>query len=907
MADRTDLPQTLVDLIDAVLDAAGLDGDARDEVARDLRDHFEDGLASGLSADALASRFGNPASAGRRIAQARAGGGTFETGALFGGSDEGQSAGGRSSTFDRIRLELKYAFRALRRAPAFSMLVLATLALGVGANTAVFSVLDAVLLQPLPYDDPGQLVRVEESWDGGDNSVYMRAPLISAMEEWDEVFAEVGAFYTYRETGADLTGGDRPERIIAVFASDGFFKALGGNPLLGRTFSSEEIYSADGPGAITVMSHGLWNRRFGSDPNIVGQTIELDGQSVEVIGVMRHDFMNPFGSAADVWLPQAMTLGGRNNWGNYFLSTVARLQDGVSVEAARARIPVLSAALKEAEPDSGELWAVVITPLQDHIVGGERRSMLWLLAAAVGLVLLSACVNVGNLVFARSLDREREVALRGALGSSRSRLVSHLLVENVLLAIGGSLLGLALGLLGVRALLAVAPDALPGLAEPGLSPGVFGFALAAMVASLVVFGLAPTLRLAGVPPSDVLRGGGRGGTESGGLRRVRSTLVVAQVAVALVLLVGAGLLVRSFNALQNVDLGLQPDQMYTYEVHLPLARYPEGADREAFHQEYQERVAALPGVDAVGSTSWLPLNGRFNIWGTPNRVEDPIPYEELQWAADVRMIGGDYFRAAGIEFIRGQRPAEADLEGEDLVWISQLVADRLFPDSDPIGAQIRAANRERRVVGIVADVAWDSRGSKDPTVYVAHAQYADDRNWAMTQVVRTRGDFASLRAGLVSSLASVDGDLVVFRARPMDTFVEIARAQDRFALLLMTVFAGLAMVLAGVGTYGILAGSVAKRSREIGIRMALGADAGSVRASIMRSALAMVVGGAAIGGLVAWIGSRWLTSMLFQVTPTDPVTYGGAALVLLALGTVASFIPAHRATRIDPARTLTDA
>ncbi len=908
--EKGHLPPAIRDVLAAVLTASGLQGDARDEVEQDLRDHFEDGIAAGHSPTRLLEQFGDPAIAGANIANARAEGRSTRPdrlGALGLNSEHTR----RSSMFDRIWLDVKLAFRALRRAPAFTAVVLTTLALGVGANTAVFSVLDAVLLKPLPYADPGQLVHVQETWGTPAQPYeFMRAPSIHEMREWDEVFTDVAAFYSYRETGADLTGGDRPERVVAILVSAGFFETLGARPALGRTFTEDESfgpgeYGSGDPAGLAVLSHGLWNRRFGGDPSIVGQTIELDGRAVEVLGVMPQEFVNPFGSAADVWIPQDMRLGGSNGWGNYFLSGVARLRDGLTIETAQARADARVAQVKEAIPDSGDEWGLLMTPLQSHVVGSTRRTMLWLLAAAVGLVLLSACVNVGNLVFARSLDREREVALRGALGAGRRSLVAHLLTENALLAAGGSVLGLGLGMLGVRALLAVAPDALPGIVEPGLSAGVFGFALAAMAASLMTFGLAPTLRLSGVPPATVLRAGGRGGTESLGLRRLRSSLVVAQVAVALVLMVGAGLLVRSFSALRDVPLGVNAEQVYTFEVHLPASRYPEGTDRHAFHEQLQARVAGLPGVEAVGATSWLPLNGRYHVWGRPLRMEDDAA-EQSGWAADVRIVSGDYFKAMGLRLQQGPEPSAIDPAGDNVVWLSKSVADRLFPNEDAIGATIWAANDERQVVGIVDDVAWDSRGSMAPTIYVPHAHYADNRNWALIQTVRTRGDFAALREGIVRELRGLDGDLVVYRPRPFEGFVAVARAQDRFALLLMSAFAVLAMTLAGVGTYGILAGSVAKRSREIGIRMALGADARRVRRSIMQSALVLVAGGVGVGAFLAWTGSRWLTSLLFEVRPGDPLTYGTAVLLLLGLGALASFLPANRATRIDPARTLSD-
>ncbi len=898
------IPSSLQKLIDEVLAASELSGALRDEVERDLRNHFEDGLSAGHSPAELARRFGDPVRAGRRIATARRFGQAFTD---RGGPDTRW----RPFTAASLWAEIRLATRALIRAPVFTAVVLTTLGLGIGANTAVFSVLDAVLLQPLPYADPDRLVRVEETWaTWQDASEYTRGPSVVAMRDWD-VFTGIGTLYTYRETGADLTDGDRPERIIASRVSAGFFETLGVSAALGRTFVEEESF---GPGefgsgderAVAVLSYGLWERRFGGDRSVIGRTITLDGIGVEVLGIMPRGFVNPLGTPADLWLPQDLRVGGSNSWGNYYLTTIARLRDDVDLEAAQGRADALAAQVRETQPESGE-WGVRLTSLQTDIVGPTRRSMLWLLAAAVALVLLSACVNVGNLVFARSLDRERDVALRGALGSGRGRLVANLLLENALLAAAGSVLGVVIGVAGVRILMRLAPDALPPIAQPGLSPGVFGFALAAMLAALVIFGLAPSVRLSGVPLANALRAGARSGTETGALRRVRSGLVVAQMAVALVLLVGAGLLVRSFTALQEIPIGVVPDEVSTFEVHLPGTRYPEGSDRHAFHDRFQAEIAALPGVEAVGATSWLPLRGRYHIWGQIRRLGDDVPEANRASGsgADVRVVTGDYFTSLGIPRLQGPEVSAVDPDGEAVVWLSRSLAEELFPDGDPVGAMVAAAGGERRVIGVVGDVAWNGRGGTAPTVYVPHAHFSDNRNWALTQTVRASGDPEALRAAIEAKLAGIDGSLVLFRPRPLAHFLASARAQDRFALMLMTTFALLAMTLAAVGTYGILAGAVARRTREIGIRMALGADASLVRWSVMRSALLMVCGGVVLGGLLAWSGSRWLRSLLFEVRPGDPLTYAAAVAVLLTLGLLAAYLPAHRATRIDPARCLT--
>ena len=895
------LPDDVREVIQAALTSSDLSGPRLEDVRRDLEAYFEDGLAEGHTVEDLIARFGDPADTGRHIAWAH----DMPSQPT---EPSAEATTSRPLRPDWILQELKISLRTLGRAPAFTALVLVTLALGVGANTAVFSVLDAVLLQPLPYDSPHQLVRVEESyeeWSG--TSDFVRAPVVAAMRTWEDVFTDVATIYTYRETGRDLTGGDQPERVVASIVSAGYFETLGATPLMGRTFREEESfgpgeYRSGDPVLRVVLSHGLWTRRFGSDPDIIGRTIQLDDFGVEVIGVMRSDFRDPVGSRSDLWTPQDLRLGGSNSWSNYYLTVLARLRPDLDLTTAQERVAARVAGVRETEPDSGP-WGASLVPLQDHIVGPTRRSMLWLLAGAVTLVLISASVNVGNLVFARSLDREREVALRGALGSQRGRLLGHLMTENLLLAAMGSGIGLLLGLAGVRALLAVAPDALPTLADPGLSPSVFLFAIAVMLGALTLFGLLPTVRLAGVPPASVLRAGSRGGTEGAGLRRIRSGLVVAQVAVALVLMVGAGLLMRSFAAMQSAPLGLSADDVLTFEVHLPTSRYAGGSDREAFHEAFQNRIRALPGVEAAGATSWLPLNGRYHIWGTPQRMDgDDTPGDA--GAADVRIISGQYFQTMGIPLLRGQSPTAVDPEEQDVVWLSETVAERLYPDGDPIGGTVWAINEERRVVGVVADVATDARGTRPPTVYTLHAQYADNRNWAMIQAVRTTGDPAAIRTAVEAELAAIDPNLVMYRTQPYASIAARARAQDRFALVLMSTFAFLALVLSVVGTYGVLAGNVARRGREIGIRMALGADTWLIRRSVLASALVTMTGGLVIGALLAWTGGRFLNALLYEVRPTDPATFILAVLTLVILTVGASYIPARRATRVQPSESL---
>ncbi|MCA9739709.1 MAG: ABC transporter permease, partial [Gemmatimonadetes bacterium] len=646
--------------IDRVLAAAGLEGDARRDVLADLRAHFEDGLAAGRSAADLLERFGDPEAAGRRIRE------------VWGRTGR-ERPRRRRMGWGRWMGEVRQAARTLRRSGAVSAMVVATLALGIGANTAVFTALDAVLLQDLPYPDADRLVRVyEREGDVGFN--YLRGPVIQAYREWDDVFTDLGALYTYREVGGDLTGGDLPERVVVSSADAGLFATLGVPPLLGRTFRPEESlgspdgFNAETGSAVAVLSHALWQRRFSGAADVIGRAIEIDGVRREIIGVMPQGFTNPVGSQPDVWVPQNLREGDRNSWGNYYLTSVARLQPGLTVQAARARLAAHADALARVRPEIGD-WRPAILPLQEDLVGESRRTMLWVLAGAVALVLLSTCVNAGNLIFARALARSRELAVRGALGANRARLFVHLLLESALLAVGGGVAGLLLGWGALKGLMRVAPEALPALTRPTLSPRILLLGFAVTGVALLLSGLVPALRLSRTPPAEALRSGGRGGTESRRLRSVRSGLVITQLAVALALVVGAGLLVRSFASLRQVELGFQPEGVLTFEVHLPSTRYPEGADRVRFHRTLEQQVAALPGVHAVGATSWLPVNGRYNIWGLstdPGDLENDDGWSQ----ADVRIIAGDYFDAAGIRVLRGAQAADVDMEGaSNVLWI----------------------------------------------------------------------------------------------------------------------------------------------------------------------------------------------------------------------------------------------
>lgn len=909
MNQRVPLPPEIERLIEEVLAASGLGPAASAEVEAELRAHFEDGHEAGVDWEALRRRFGDPRAAGGRIAAAR------------GGEHRGFANGNGRWWMSGVEwwTEVKRSLRRLARVPGFAVVVVLTLALGVGANTAIFTVVEATLLRPLPYSAPEQLVRVYEARpDNRTNGGYLRGPTVAAFRTWTEVFDGFGALYTYQETGADLGGGAGPLRVTTMPVSAGFFETLGVPPALGRTFREEESVAPGEQGeggtfgvplaAVAILSHRLWSEHFDRATDIVGRTIRLDDRPFEVVGVMPEGFTAPFGPRADLWTPQDLRPGGGNSWGNFYLSAVARLRPGLTPAAAQARLDARYARFLEANPEAGSEWVPRVVPLRDDLVGPTRRSMLLILAAAAVLVLLTACVNLTNLLFARGLGRDRDVAVSAALGAGKERIVAGLLVETGILALAGGVAGAVLGGLGVRGLLSLAPDALPSLAEPRLGWAAFGFAFLLTLVALVLSGLTPALRLARTPPAGTLRGDGRA-TAGRGARRFRDGLAILQVAAALILVTGAALLARSFGELTDVPLGIDERGVLTFQVHLPASRYPDGAARHAFHRTFHDRLAELPQVERAGAVSWLPVNGRFNAWGVywdeSFDPEAPRIANDNAWVStDIRVFAGDYLDVVDLQVQRGIHPRDADLEGEPVVWVSASLVRVVFDEVEPLGKAVFVANEVRRIVGVVEDTPHDAEGGLAPVTYIPHDQFADDRNWALFQTLAVRGDVAGAREHVREVLTSIDAQLVLHRPEPLAAVVATARAQSRFATTLMGAFAVLALTLAVVGTYGVLASSVASRTREFGIRMALGADRGALRRMILGYAAALVVPGTVLGVVGAWYGSRWIEAFLFQVDPGDPLIHVAVLVVFVTMGAVAGWLPARRATLVDPAATL---
>ncbi len=896
------LPAEIESVIHRVLAAAGLDFlDGQAEVEEELRAHFEDGLAGGKSAEELLNRFGNPEEVGRRIARTRPGAAARNRGVhrrWWMSANEWWT-------------ELTKAASRLRRAPGFSLVVILTLGLGVGANTAIFTVLNAVILEELPYAEPHRLVRVYETneeqpgWKG-----FLRAPMFREFREWEEVFESMAAIYTYREVGADLTDGEVPVRVTVLRVTAGYFEALGVTPHPGRAFLEEESFGPGEAGStrgvitpVAIISERLWRDHYGGGQDIVGRVIQLDGASFEVVGVLPPGFTNPFGPQGDIWIPQDARLGGSNSWRNSYLSAVARLRDGVTLEAARQRVRTLATALTEEQPEADGNFPYLLA-LQNDVVGETRARMLWILAAAAALVLITACVNVANLLIARGLGQDRQLALRSALGSGRLRLIAGILTENGILAVLGGGLGIGMGWLVLNGLVTAVPNALPSGVELEMGGRVFAFALGLTAAALLIFGLTPAVRMSRTSPAEVLRSGDRASTTGRAAKRLREGLVVAQVAAALVLVASATLLARSFGVLTNVPLGVDPEGVLTFEVHLPTARYPDGPTRHAFHEAFHERLRDLPGVEVVGAVSWLPVNGRYHEWGFGWNSAEARADPEAWSQSEVRIIAGDYFGAMGIDLLRGRRPSEVDFGAEPVLWVNERIQEQVFGETEALGKQVWMNGAVRRVVGVVEEIPWNAGGDHLPRLYLPHAQYNDDRNWALIQTIRSRRDLNSLQADIRRELAGMDPQLILYRPASYSSVLSTLRAQDRFATLLMGGFAGLAMLLSLLGTYGVLAGTVANRTREIGIRMALGADARSVRGMVLRYAAAITLGGVLLGLAGVWLAGRWVEALLFGVEAGDPLALVTAVSVFVLVGLISGWIPARRATRVDTVEAL---
>ncbi len=798
--------------------------------------------------------------------------------------------------------DLRYAFRTLVRRPAFTAVIVVTLALGIGANTAIFSVINAVVLRPLSYDSSGELVMVwETNEERGSNQFFVSYPNFRDWKEQNEVFEDIGVL---RPGSFTLTGVDVPLRVEGAAVSTGFFATLRLNAAIGRTFRAEE----DRAGApnVVVLSDGFWRRHLGADPDPVGRTLALDGADFTVVGVLPQGFDFPVRiSGAELWTPTGLRARWLEKRGGHTFRTVARLKAGVTLAQAQAEMDTIAGRLEQQYPDSNTGYGVNVVPLHEQVVGNVRPALLILLGA-VGLVLLIACANVANLLLARSEGRRQELAVRAALGAGRARLMRQLLTESMLLGVLGAAMGVLLAFWCKDVLVGIIPRDVPRVGEIGIDGWVLAFALLVALGTGVVFGLGPALHATRFHLTDSLKEG-RFTTASSGRYRLRRLLVVSEVAVALVLLVGAGLLMRSFLRVTDVDLGFRPESVMTFRMSPPGAAYANGERRAELFRQVIERVETLPGVQSVSASTTLPLTDMgiglsFSVLGR----EETAAAEDSVALFD--SVSPDYFEAMGIPLLRGRGFTEQDRrQGLGVMLINQAMAQmvrRLHPDVDPMGLRLTiSADFDENepgffeIVGIVGDVRRSITDEPEPHMYVPFQQ----QTWeSMSFAVRTAGDPSSVVGAVRSAVSSVTRDVAAYNFRTLEQYLGNSLAHRLFAMLLLGIFAALAVTLAAVGIYGMLSYSVAERVHEIGVRMALGALRTDVLRFVLRRGLTLTAIGLGIGIVASLVITRVLASFLYETSTADPVTLVGVSLLLVVVALLSCYIPARRATKVDP-------
>jgi putative ABC transport system permease protein len=792
--------------------------------------------------------------------------------------------------------DIRYGARVLAKHKGYTAVAVLTLALGIGANTAIFSVVNAVLLRPLPFAEPEQLVRVFGTSARRSNFTRPHSYLnFSDLRAQNRTFEGMAA---YTGSSSALSGSEAPEQITGVVASGDIFRVLRTKPLMGRLLTPED--EKPGGSSVVVISQGLWQRRFGGDPQIVGRLIRLDGREREVVGVTPADFRFEFVTdATDFWMAIDPAQSEFQHRGAIFLEAIGRLRPGVPVEQASADLGGVASRLEQQYQDSNAGIGVRLAPAQEELVGDLRPTLLVLLGA-VGFVLLIACANVANLTLARAAGRHREIAVRAALGAGRRRIVRQLLTESLLLALAGGLLGLLFALWGVKLLSAFVPENVPRFGETSTDLRVLVFTLAASLLTGLLFGIAPALQSSKLDLNEALKDGGRSGSDGHGRRRVRSALIISEVALSLVLLVGAGLLVKSFVKLSNTDPGFNPDRTLTASLSLATVRYDTDEKVADFYRLLVERVRSLPGVESVGAVTPLPLSDNnlsysFTVVGQP-----PLPAGQGQ-SASARVVTPDYFRAQGVPLRAGRIFTEQDKAGAPgAIIVNEAFARRYLAGEDPLGKRLRLSiNRiEGEIVGVVGDIRGASLARPGaPEYYVpeAAAFFGD-----MTLVVRTSVDPASVTPTLRQIVAEMDRDQPLYEVRTMDSLVARSVARQRFSMTLIGVFAALAMLLAAVGIFSVMSSLVAQRSHEIGIRIALGAQPRDILSMVVRHGMTLTLFGVALGLAASFALTRLMSGLLYEVSAKDPVVFGGIATLLAAVALAACYVPARRATKVNP-------
>ncbi|MEK6301915.1 MAG: ABC transporter permease [Acidobacteriota bacterium] len=810
---------------------------------------------------------------------------------------------GRKNMIADLRQDLHFGLRMLRRNPGFALIAIVTLALGIGANTAIFSVVNGVLLRPLPYGDPDGLVQF---WETNPLKGWTQANVAPAnLFDWqkqNQSFEGIGAYFgsDTKEAGLSnmfLTGAGEPERVRGLSVTGDLFSVLGVSAAFGRTFTPEETLA--GNHRVVVLSHALWQRRFGADPEIVGQQIPLNGNNRTVIGVMPESFYFP-AKEVELWVPmgweQARVSQQRRP---HYLRAIGRLKPGVSIEQARSDMTAIAAGLEEQYPDTNTKMGVGVGPLQEWIVGDSRPALLVFLAA-VGLVLLIACANVSSLLLVRAESRRKEIAIRVALGAGRGRIIRQLLSETAMLALMGGGLGVLLAMWARKLLVALGPRQIPRLNEINLDGTALGFTLVITLLAALLAGLLPAWQVSRHELTDALKDGqkGAGGSQR---TRLRGVLVASEIALSFMLVIGAGLLIKSFVRLLQVDPGIDPDNVLTLRIDLPGSRYPEDPQQIAFFEEVERRIAVLPGVESVGATTTLALAGY--TWTGDSTIEGRAADDYLRELRHKQVTAG-YFHTMKIPLLSGREYDDRDTaDSPRVAVINEAFARWAFPNEDAVGKRITFSKPTIQspwysIIGVVRGEKQDGLDKEvKPEVFEIHRQNGQTQ---MAIVVRTIGDPLNLAGAVREAIRAVDPNLPPYDIKPMTEVLSASFAKQRFTVTLLGVFAGLALGLAAVGIYGVISYSVTQRTYEIGLRRAMGAQSADVLKLVGGQLMRLVLTGIGLGVAASIALTRLIASLLFDVSATDPVTFSVVAALLIAVALLAGCIPARRALKVDP-------
>ena len=799
--------------------------------------------------------------------------------------------------------DIRFAVRMLLKNKGFAVVAVIAVALGIGANSAMFTVINAVLLRPLPYHEPERLVTIWE--ESPQRDMYELPVSLANYRDWvdqNTVFEQISA-YTFRDI--NLSGTGEPERLFGVRSSANLFSLIGAVPLIGRPFLNEE--DKEGGNRVVILSHALWQRRFGSDSNIVGQPLTLNNQSYTIVGVMPAGFQFPVGFSylgralndpVDLYVPIAAT-SQESRRGSFSFFSLGRLKAGVTIEQARAEMTAIEEGIVQQYLGENSGIGISLVPTHEQTVKTIRPALLVLLGA-VAFLLLIACTNIANLLLARAASREKEIVIRTALGASRSRILRLLLTESVILSLTGGCLGFLLALWGTDALMALAPDNIPRMNEVGVDAKVFGFTLLISLITGIVFGLIPAIHGSKTNLNEALKEGSRGSTGGVAGKRIRNTLVAVEVALSLVLLIGAGLMIRSFSRLNETNLGFNPDNVVSLNLLLSQSKYPEDHQQVAFFQATLERLQSLSGVQSVGATTGLPLT--VSVSGSDFRIEGrPEPEPGTETIVSTRSVSPGYFRTLGIKLMNGREFSERDTaDAPAVAIINSDLARTHFPNQNPLGTRITFDEGESwiTIAGVVDDVKQLGLDSKsNAEVYFPYPQATSS---SMTIVVRTATNPMNLVATMKSQIQEIDKDLPVAEVNTMEQLLSNSLSGRRFNMMLLTIFAIVALLLAAVGIFGVMSYSVSQRTHEIGIRMALGARASEVLSLVLRQGMLVTLVGLVVGVAASLLLTRLMAGLLFEVTPTDPITFVSVSVILAGVALGACFVPARRAARVDP-------